>query len=609
MIDYALWEVIENGATLPKTQVVEGVMTEMPITSAEEKVQKRLDLKARSTLMMGIPNEYQLKFNSLKDAKKLLKGVEKRFDGNAATKKTQRNLLKSLSPEWNTHVVVWRNKADLDTKSMDDLYNNLKGYEPEIKGMSSSSSSTQNMAFVSSSNNNTSNTNGLVNTAHRVSTASTQDLKQIHPYDIEEMDLRWQLAMLTMRARRFLKKTRRKLTVNGNETIGFDKSNVECYNCHKRRHFTKECRAPRNQDNKHKESSRRSVLVETSASIALVLCDGLSGYYWSDQAEEGSNYALMDFSSLNSDSKTMKRLMDDMLLLEGTPKEGKLQEKVPLKLIAKSLTELTQKNKKYIWGEDQESAFQLLKQKLCEAPILALLEWNDNFVVYCDASHQGLRAVLMQREKVIAYASRQLKPHEENYTTYDLELGAVKELNMRQRRSDVCWAEVGDVQLTGPEIIHETTKMIVQIQQHLQAARDRQRSYINVRRKPLEFQIGDRVMLKVSPRKELRLDDKLNFVEEPVEIIDQEVKQLRQSRILIVKVHVQESGCGEGVVLAGKLVKGLLGFWIWSSLAPGVFRSCQLEIVLRLWNFDKLGFNVRLFDEKLLPDPAFLCGF
>ncbi|GJR10288.1 putative reverse transcriptase domain-containing protein [Tanacetum coccineum] len=76
-------------------------------------------------------------------------------------------------------------------------------------------------------------------------------------------------------------------------------------------------------------------------------------------------------------------------------------------------------------GEDQELAFQLLKQKLCEAPILALPEGNDDFVVYCDASHQGLGAVLMQREKVIAYASRQLKPNEENYTTHDLELGAV----------------------------------------------------------------------------------------------------------------------------------------------------------------------------------------
>ncbi|GKC36105.1 putative reverse transcriptase domain-containing protein [Tanacetum coccineum] len=108
-----------------------------------------------------------------------------------------------------------------------------------------------------------------------------------------------------------------------------------------------------------------------------------------------------------------------------------------------SPTTPTEKNKKYIWGEDQEFAFQLLKQKLCEAPILALPEGNDDFVVYFDASHQGLGALLMQREKVIAYASRQLKPLEENYTTHDLELEAVhiinqKELNMRQCR----WLEL-----------------------------------------------------------------------------------------------------------------------------------------------------------------------
>nr|GFA10636.1 putative reverse transcriptase domain, ribonuclease H-like domain, aspartic peptidase domain protein [Tanacetum cinerariifolium] len=171
----------------------------------------------------------------------------------------------------------------------------------------------------------------------------------------------------------------------------------------------------------------------------------------------------------------------------------------------------------------------------------------------------------------------------------------------RKCRALVCWAEVGDVQLTGPEIIYETTKKILQIRQHLQATRDRQRSYANLRRKPLEFQVGDRVMLKVSPQKgvirfekrgrlnpryivpfkilkrvgpvaytlelheelsnvystfhipnlkkclsdesliipmiELRLDDKLNFVEELVEIMDRKVKQLKQSRIPIVKVR------------------------------------------------------------------------
>ncbi|GJY44138.1 putative reverse transcriptase domain-containing protein [Tanacetum coccineum] len=88
------------------------------------------------------------------------------------------------------------------------------------------------------------------------------------------------------------------------------------------------------------------------------------------------------------------------------------------------MTKLTQKKVKFEWGDKQEAAFQLLKQKLCSAPILALPEGSEDFIVYCDASIKGLGAVLMQREKVISYASRQLKIHEKNYTTHDLELGA-----------------------------------------------------------------------------------------------------------------------------------------------------------------------------------------
>ncbi|GJY45757.1 ribonuclease H-like domain-containing protein, partial [Tanacetum coccineum] len=130
---------------------------------------------------------------------------------------------------------------------------------------------------------------------------ANEDLQQLHPNDLEEMDLRWQMAMLTMRARRFLKNTRMRITVNENESTGFDKSKVECYKCHKRGHFARECRAPRNQDNKNRESSRRSVPVETTASNALVFCDGL-GYDWSDQVEERpKNYALTAYSSSSSD--------------------------------------------------------------------------------------------------------------------------------------------------------------------------------------------------------------------------------------------------------------------------------------------------------------------
>nr|GFC43567.1 putative reverse transcriptase domain-containing protein [Tanacetum cinerariifolium] len=141
--------------------------------------------------------------------------------------------------------------------------------------------------------------------------------------------------------------------------------------------------------------------------------------------------------------------------------------------MAKPMTKLTQKKVKFEWGDKQEAAFQLLKQKLCSAPILALPEGSEGFIVYCDASNKGLGAVLMKREKVISYASRQLRIHKRNYKTRDLELGAVvfalkiwrhylygtkctvftdhkslqhildqKELNMRQRRWQILSAQI-----------------------------------------------------------------------------------------------------------------------------------------------------------------------
>ncbi|GJT00268.1 hypothetical protein Tco_0821437 [Tanacetum coccineum] len=178
MIDYSLWEVIENGNAPPITKVVEGVETIIAPTTAEEKAQRRLELKAKSTLLMGIPNEHQLKFNFIKDAKLLLQAVEKRFEGNTATKKTQRNLLKQQYENFTASSsevldqTFDRLQKLINTLSLDDLYNNLKIYEPEFKGTSSTSTNTQNVAFVSS--NSTSSTYGAVNTAHGATTASTQ---------------------------------------------------------------------------------------------------------------------------------------------------------------------------------------------------------------------------------------------------------------------------------------------------------------------------------------------------------------------------------------------------------------------------------------------------
>nr|GFA52121.1 putative reverse transcriptase domain-containing protein [Tanacetum cinerariifolium] len=396
--------------------------------------------------------------------------------------------------------------------------------------------------------------------------------------------------------------------------------------------------------------------------------------------------------------------------------------------IAKSTTKLTQKNVKFDWGEKEEAAFQLIKQKLCSAPILALPKGSENFIVYFDASHKGLDVVLMQNEKVIAYASRQRKIHEKNYTTHDLELGVVvfalkmwrhylygtsyKKKNLeaqtealkpenlsaedvgehqkpsgllvqleipewkwekitidfitklpkttngydtiwvivdrltksahflpmrendpmekliklymkevvtrhgvpvsiisdrdgrftslfwqalhkalgtrldmstayhpetdgqsertiqsledmlrayaapfealygRKCRSPVCWAEVRDAQLTGPEIIHETTEKIVQIKSRIQAARDRQKSYADLKLElpqqlsrvhntfhvsNLKKCLSDESL--VIPLEGLHVDDKLQFVEELVEIMDREIKRLKRSRIPIIKVR------------------------------------------------------------------------
>nr|GEW48784.1 hypothetical protein [Tanacetum cinerariifolium] len=286
MTDYSLWEVILNGDSPIPTRVVD--------------------------------DKHQLKFNTHKDAKSLMEAIEKRFGGNKETKKIQKTLLKQQYESFNgsssesldqIHDRIEKLISQLEIldrsgrQSLDDLFNNLKIYEAEVKSSSSTSPTTQNITFVSSQN--TNNTNESVSAVISVSAASTKvpvfalpnvdnlsdaviysffasqsnspqldndDLKQIDADDIEEMDLKWQLTMLTMRGRRFLQRTGRNLGANGTNSIGFDMSKVECYNCH-----------------------RRGILQES--------CDGVSIYDWSFQAdEEPKNYALMAFTSSSSSS-------------------------------------------------------------------------------------------------------------------------------------------------------------------------------------------------------------------------------------------------------------------------------------------------------------------
>ncbi|GKD51439.1 ribonuclease H-like domain-containing protein [Tanacetum coccineum] len=221
-------EVIVNGDLPPPKRIVDGVKQTYPPTTAEENLERKNELKARGTLLMALPNEHQLKFNTYKCAKTLMEAIEK-----------------SISD-----VVIYS-------------------------------------FFANQSN---------------IPQLNNKDLQQINADDLEEMDLKWQMAMLTMRARRFLNKTRRKINANSFETIWFNKLKVECYNCHKKGHFARECRAPR--ENRNREPIRRNVTVETIEIKTLVAQDGL-GYDWSDQAEEGpTNFALMAYTSSGSSSSS-----------------------------------------------------------------------------------------------------------------------------------------------------------------------------------------------------------------------------------------------------------------------------------------------------------------
>nr|GEZ31788.1 hypothetical protein [Tanacetum cinerariifolium] len=236
MTDYSLWEVILNGDSPSPTRIVDGAVQIVAPTTVEQRLAKKNELKARGTLLMALPDKHQIKFNIHKDAKSFMEAIKKRFG------------------EWKNHTLIWRNKADLEEQSLDDLFNILKIYEAEVKGSSPSSQNTQNVAFVSS--NNTNSLNESVTVALSITAASTKATVSILP----NVDSLSDMAMLTMRARRFLKRTRRNLGANGIDTIGFDMSKVECYNCYRRGHFARECRSPR--DNRNKDTPRRTVPVE-----------------------------------------------------------------------------------------------------------------------------------------------------------------------------------------------------------------------------------------------------------------------------------------------------------------------------------------------------------
>ncbi|GJU56884.1 putative ribonuclease H-like domain-containing protein [Tanacetum coccineum] len=290
------------------------------VYTAEEKTNKKNDVKARGLLLMALLNEHQLTFSQYPDAKSMFAAIETRFGGNAATKKTllkqqyenfsatsaesldsifnrlqkivsrlailgviiaQEDLnlkfLSSLPPEWNTHVVVWMNKPEVETMSIDDLYNNFKIVEQKVKKTVGTSSGVQNLAFMTGPS--SSRTNDANTASSQVSVASPSvntDVEQIHEDDLEAMDLKWQLSLLSVRVKKYYQRTGKNIFINGNDIFGYDKSKVECYNCHKLEHFARECGAPRskegqfrNQDNTKKQGKNEDT------SKAMLTIDGV----------------------------------------------------------------------------------------------------------------------------------------------------------------------------------------------------------------------------------------------------------------------------------------------------------------------------------------------
>ncbi|GKA07755.1 ribonuclease H-like domain-containing protein [Tanacetum coccineum] len=278
--------------------------------TAKEILARERERKARTTLLMALLEDHLLKFHKITDAKEMWDAIKSRFGGNDESKKMQKYILKqqfkgfsvsnseglhkgydrfqsllsqleihgacvstedanqkflrSLPSSWSQVFLVTRTKPGVESLSFDDLYNILRVFESDVKGSTGSSSSAQNVAFVSSES--TSSTND-VSTAYGVSTSSgynsqsgphldPEDLEQLDEFNLEDMDLKWQVAMILMRLKKFYKKTGKRLQFDAKEPVGFDKTKVECYNCHITGHFAIECRSKGNQDCNIREFSK-----------------------------------------------------------------------------------------------------------------------------------------------------------------------------------------------------------------------------------------------------------------------------------------------------------------------------------------------------------------
>ncbi|GJT73128.1 ribonuclease H-like domain-containing protein [Tanacetum coccineum] len=267
--DYPIWEVIQkgNGSVQVSTDTNEQIKV-LPPKTAEEILARERERKARTTLLMAIPEDHLAKFHKMTDVKEMWEAIKSRFGGNDESKKMQKYILKqqfesfSVSNSEGLHKGYdrFRSSSQLEDSwcrvfpLKDANQKFLRVFESDIKGSTASSSSTQNVAFEGSS----SYTNELKYSffANQLSGPQLdhEDLEQVDEFDLEEMDLKWKIAMISIRLKKFYKKTGRRMQFDAKELVGFDKTNVECFNCHNTRHFARECISKVNQESRRRDA-------------------------------------------------------------------------------------------------------------------------------------------------------------------------------------------------------------------------------------------------------------------------------------------------------------------------------------------------------------------